>query len=231
MAIRSFPNRGRTDGGTREMPLSAMSVCLACQSGWRLVRDPLRRIPIYQSREIASKPGLGHRRAHYRFIDLDKASAPPSGRLFLEVLEQHKARAPASCTTRGDRANGIGGSRSPGMRTRALSRAQCTELRRLPIRLWGFSDGLRVVRARRLSGRSGCRVDDIAGINARQARDMVAPDSPVIHSGWITRVSTRSRRPSCCTGWESRRQRIRPCSASPTVRVPPGKSCSSRCRS
>jgi hypothetical protein len=50
-----------------------------------------------------------------------------------------------------------------------------TELRRLPVRLWWFNDGLYVVRAR-TDHRDllGCRLDEIAGIPVRGARDRVA---------------------------------------------------------
>ncbi|HEY0130303.1 MAG TPA: hypothetical protein VGB57_02775, partial [Allosphingosinicella sp.] len=51
-----------------------------------------------------------------------------------------------------------------------------TELRRLPIRLWWFSDGLRVVRATAAHrDLLGCRVAHVAGLDPRVARDMVAP--------------------------------------------------------
>jgi len=51
-----------------------------------------------------------------------------------------------------------------------------TELRRMPIRLWWFADGLRVVRAQGpYRDLVGCRVDTVAGVPARKARDMVAP--------------------------------------------------------
>lgn len=50
-----------------------------------------------------------------------------------------------------------------------------TELRRLPVRVWWFDDGLRIVRTtpeyRKLLG---CRIDDFAGVAARHARDIVS---------------------------------------------------------
>ncbi len=50
-----------------------------------------------------------------------------------------------------------------------------TEVRRLPIRVWWFDDGLYVVRTtpeyRKLLG---CRIDDLAGTGTRHARDIVA---------------------------------------------------------
>ena len=51
-----------------------------------------------------------------------------------------------------------------------------TELRRMPIRLWWFSDGLYIVRATRAhADLIGCRVRAIQGVSARLARDRVAP--------------------------------------------------------
>ena len=50
------------------------------------------------------------------------------------------------------------------------------ELRRLPIRLWWFDDGLYVVRAAEPQRRLlGCRVDAIEGVPSRLARDRAAP--------------------------------------------------------
>lgn len=60
--------------------------------------------------------------------------------------------------------------------TRLYLLRNATELRRMPIRLWWFRDGLYVVRAmKQHSNLLGCRVETIGGRPARIARDMVAP--------------------------------------------------------
>jgi hypothetical protein len=111
-----------------------------------------------------------------RFIDLDKTFTAAERAMFIELLERTKRELPqlhdneviarmASAIALGDNAH-----------TRLYLVRNATELRRLPVRLWWFSDGLRIVRTTPAHrALLGCRVDDIAGVTARQARDMVAP--------------------------------------------------------
>jgi hypothetical protein len=111
-----------------------------------------------------------------RFIELDQTFSPAERAMFLELLERTRRELPqlhdneviarmASAIALGDNAH-----------TRLYLVRNATELRRLPVRLWWFSDGLRIVRTTPAHrALLGCRVDDIAGVTARQARDMVAP--------------------------------------------------------
>jgi len=137
----------------------------------------LRRIPIYskpKNRVEAWSQDIDALTT--RFIDLDQSFSPAERAMFLEVLERTKRELPAlhdnEVIARMASAIALAGN----AHTRLYLVRNATELRRLPVRLWWFSDGLRVVRAAP-SHRAllGCRVDDIAGITARQARDMVAP--------------------------------------------------------
>lgn len=111
-----------------------------------------------------------------RFIELDQSFSPAERAMFLEVLDRTRRELPGlhdnQVIARLASAIALAGN----AHTRLYLVRNATELRRLPIRLWWFSDGLRVVRANPAHrGLLGCRVDDISGITARQARDMVAP--------------------------------------------------------
>jgi hypothetical protein len=58
--------------------------------------------------------------------------------------------------------------------TRLLLLRNATELRRLPIRVWWFQEGLYVIRtAPEYRHLLGCRIDDFGHVPARQARDLV----------------------------------------------------------
>jgi hypothetical protein len=111
-----------------------------------------------------------------RFIELDRSFSPGERALFLERLAETRARLAelndnevivrlASAIALGNNAH-----------TRLYLLRNATELRRLPVRLWWFSDGLYVVRATpEHRALLGCRIDDVAGTLARHARDRVAP--------------------------------------------------------
>src|SRR5688500_16359190 len=137
----------------------------------------LRRIPVYPkpaNRFEAWSQDIDALTT--RFIELDQTFSPAERAMFLELLERTKRELPelhdneviarmASAIALGDNAH-----------TRLYLVRNATELRRLPVRLWWFSDGLRIVRTTPAHrALLGCRVDDIAGVTARQARDMVAP--------------------------------------------------------
>jgi hypothetical protein len=67
-----------------------------------------------------------------------------------------------------------------------------TELRRLPIRLWWFEDGLYVVRATEAhADLLGCRVRSIGGVDPRRARELVAP-AFAGNAAWVDYMSTYS---------------------------------------
>jgi hypothetical protein len=111
-----------------------------------------------------------------RFIALDRSFSPAERALFLERLAETRARLPDlhddEVVVRMASAIALGGN----AHTRLYILRNATELRRLPVRLWWFGDGLYVVRAApEHAGLLGCRVDEIGGTAARHARDRVAP--------------------------------------------------------
>jgi hypothetical protein len=137
----------------------------------------LRRIPVYPkpaNRVEAWSQDIDALTT--RFIELDQTFSAAERAMFMELLERTKRELPqlhdneviarmASAIALGDNAH-----------TRLYLVRNATELRRLPVRLWWFSDGLRIVRTTPAHrALLGCRVDDIAGVTARQTRDMVAP--------------------------------------------------------
>ena len=111
-----------------------------------------------------------------RFVELDRSFSAAERTSFLERLAETRARLPelndnqvivrlASAVALGNNAH-----------TRLYLLRNATELRRLPVRLWWFSDGLYVVRTTpEHRALLGCRVDAVAGIGAREARERVAP--------------------------------------------------------
>jgi hypothetical protein len=158
-ALRDGRLDGRLSQGSESFPLS------------------LRRIPAYpkpKNRVEAWSQDIDALTT--RFIDLDQSFSPAERASFLELLERTKRELPELHDNQviARMASAIALARNAHTRLYLVRNA--TELRRLPVRLWWFTDGLRVVRTtpdhRALLG---CRVDDIAGITARQARDMVAP--------------------------------------------------------
>jgi hypothetical protein len=111
-----------------------------------------------------------------RFIALDRSFSPAERALFLERLAETRALLPElhddEVVVRMASAIALGGN----AHTRLYILRNRTELRRLPVRLWWFDDGLYVVRtAPEHTGLVGCRVDEIGGTAARHARDRVAP--------------------------------------------------------
>ncbi len=111
-----------------------------------------------------------------RFVELDRSFSPGERALFLERLADTRARLAElnddEVVVRLASAIALAGN----AHTRLYILRNATELRRLPIRLWWFSDGLYVVRATpEYRSLLGCRVDDVGGLVARLARDRVAP--------------------------------------------------------
>ncbi len=111
-----------------------------------------------------------------RFLPVDRSFSPAERALFVERIEAIERDLPglgdAQVTMRIAAALATAGN----AHTRLYILRNRTELRRLPIRLWWFGDGLRVVRATAAHrGLLGCRVAHIAGLDPRVARDMVAP--------------------------------------------------------
>lgn len=137
----------------------------------------LRRVPVYptpKNRVEAWSQDIDALTT--RFIELDQSFSPAERSMFLELLDRTKRELPQLNDNQviARMASAIALARNAHTRLYLVRNA--TELRRLPVRLWWFSDGLRIVRStpghRALLG---CRVDSIGGITARKARDMVAP--------------------------------------------------------
>lgn len=111
-----------------------------------------------------------------RFIRADRSFSPGERAMFLEAIEAIRSDLPrlndAQITARMAAAIAL----ADNGHTRLYLLRNRQELRRLPVRLWWFSDGLYVVRATTEHQRLlGCKVDDIGGWTARIARDMAAP--------------------------------------------------------
>jgi hypothetical protein len=110
-----------------------------------------------------------------RFLAVDRSFSPAERAGFVEAIASIREELPrlddAQVTVRIASAIAL----AKNAHTRLYLLRNRTELRRLPIRLWWFSDGLRVVRATTdQKVLLGCRVDAIAGLDVRQARDFVA---------------------------------------------------------
>jgi hypothetical protein len=111
-----------------------------------------------------------------RFLQYDRSFSPAERASFIELLDSTRRELPQLHDNQviARLASAIAIARNAHTRLYLVRNA--TALRRLPVRLWWFSDGLRVVRvAPEHTALLGCRVDDIEGFVARQARDMVAP--------------------------------------------------------
>ena len=111
-----------------------------------------------------------------RFIKVDRSFSPAERAAFLEAIAAAREQLPelndAQIVMRIAAAVAL----AHNAHTRLYLLRNRTELRRLPVRLWWFSDGLFVVRTTpEYQNLLGCRVDSIAGLDPRNARDMVAP--------------------------------------------------------
>jgi hypothetical protein len=127
-----------------------------------------------------------------RFIELDQSFSPAERSMFLERLDRTKRELPQLNDNQviAHMASAI--AIAHNAHTRLYLVRNSTELRRLPVRLWWFSDGLRVVRTTPdHRGLLGCRVDNIGGVTARKAHDMVAP-AFAGNSQWVDYMSVYS---------------------------------------
>jgi hypothetical protein len=111
-----------------------------------------------------------------RFITADRSFSAAEKGAFLEAVDGIRSQLPrlndAQIIARMAAAIALSGN----AHTRLYLLRNRTELPRLPIRLWWFSDGLYVVTAARGHEQLvGCRVDEIGGTIARHARDATAP--------------------------------------------------------
>ena len=137
----------------------------------------LRRIPLYpKSTNRVEAWSQDIDALMTRFIELDQSFSPDERSKFLELLDRTKHELPQLNDNQVIARMASAIALAHNAHTRLYLVRNSTELRRLPVRLWWFSDGLRVVRTtpdhRVLLG---CRVDKIGRITAREARDMLAP--------------------------------------------------------
>lgn len=127
-----------------------------------------------------------------RFLPVDRSFSPAESALFLERIESIEKDLPGLNDSQVTMRIAAALATAGNAHSRLYILRNRTELRRLPIRLWWFSDGLRVVRSTEAHrGLLGCRVSSIAGLDPRVARDMVAPafaGSP----GWTDYMSVYS---------------------------------------
>lgn len=110
-----------------------------------------------------------------RFLRFDRSFSAGERVRFVEEIDALRAELPSLNDSQIRMRMAAAVSLARNAHTRLYLVRNRTELRRLPIRVWWFPDGLYVVRAtpeyRRLLG---CRIDDIAGTSARHARDVVS---------------------------------------------------------
>jgi hypothetical protein len=137
----------------------------------------LRRLPEYPppaSREEAWRQDLDA--LTDRFLLVDRSFTPAQRARFVELIDDVRLRLPEMPDEEIIMQMATAVSLSGNAHTRLYLLRNRTELSRLPIRLWWFSDGLYVVRAtpehRELLG---CRVDEIGGVPSRLVRDRVSP--------------------------------------------------------
>jgi hypothetical protein len=141
------------------------------------LRFSLRRVPEYpRPRDRVEGWSQDVDALATRFAALERSFTPATRARFLAHLADTRARLPTlhddAVVARLASAVALAGN----AHTRLYLLRNATELRRLPVRLWWFRDGLRVVRAApEQRALLGCRVDAVAGTPARAARDRVAP--------------------------------------------------------
>jgi hypothetical protein len=111
-----------------------------------------------------------------RFLDLDHSFSPGERALFLERLADTRDHLAELSDDQVIVRMASAVALAHNAHTRLYLLRNRTELRRMPIRLWWFSDGLYVIRASpEHRDLLGCRIETIGGTAARLARDRVAP--------------------------------------------------------
>jgi hypothetical protein len=110
-----------------------------------------------------------------RFIKVDRSFSPAERAAFFEAVATTREQLPRLDDAQIVMSIAAAIALANNAHTRLYLLRNRTELRRLPVRLWWFSDGLYVVRTTpEYQKLLGCRVDSIAGLDPRNARDMVA---------------------------------------------------------
>lgn len=125
-----------------------------------------------------------------RFANLDRSLSPAERTLFVETIDRIRGNlgnlSDAQVTMQ--IASAIALSDEP--HTRLLLVRNATELRRLPIRVWWFLDGLYVIRTTpEYQSLLGCRIEDFAHVPARHARD-IAGRAFAGNSSWRDYLTT-----------------------------------------
>ena len=110
-----------------------------------------------------------------RFLKYDRSFSPGERLRFIEDVEALRKELPKLDDPQVIMRMASAVALARNAHTRLYLVRNRTEVRRLPVRLWWFADGLYVVRAtpeyRKLLG---CRVDDFNGVPSRNARDLVS---------------------------------------------------------
>jgi hypothetical protein len=109
-----------------------------------------------------------------RFAALDRSLSPGERAHFLETVEAIRSNLDqlSDVQVMMQMASAVAIADEP--HTRLLLLRNATELRRLPIRVWWFKDGLYVIRTiPEYRSLLGCRIDDFDRVASRQARDLV----------------------------------------------------------
>jgi hypothetical protein len=109
-----------------------------------------------------------------RFAALDRSLSPGERAHFLEIVEAIRSNLDqlSDVQVMMQMASAVAIADEP--HTRLLLLRNATELRRLPIRVWWFKDGLYVIRTiPEYRSLLGCRIDDFDRVASRQARDLV----------------------------------------------------------
>lgn len=136
----------------------------------------LDRVPVYPAARTRDEAWLQDLDAlATRFLRFDRSFGPGARARFLERIEALRAEVPRLDDSRIVMRMAAAVALSGNAHTRLYLLRNRTELRRLPLRLWWFADGLRVVRATEPhADLLGCRVDRVGGVPARRARAIVS---------------------------------------------------------
>jgi hypothetical protein len=181
-AVAVVPN----DSGMTMVLIPDRFAVEAWQRGDRLVgvlsegaqRFPLEliRVPQYPkptTRAEAWRQDLDALRS--RFLRVDRSFSPAERAQFLEQITDLSASLERSTDPEIIMRMASAVALSGNAHTRLYLLRNRTELRRLPVRVWWFSDGLRVIRTTAAHRNLlGCRIDAIGGVDARRARERVA---------------------------------------------------------
>jgi hypothetical protein len=144
------------------------------RQGENVQRFTLREIPLYPApRDRAEGWGQDLDALTRRFATLDRSLTPGERTLFLEAVEAIRSKVDRLTDAEVIMQMAAAVALADEPHTRLLLLRNATELRRLPIRVWWFDDGLYVVRTtpeyRQLLG---CRIADVGHVPVRQARDV-----------------------------------------------------------